>query len=684
MDELKKEKNRVERFLHFLVDKLMDVLLVYMPIVTQIPANFRFPVGFAYLSMMAGTFITLFIYGYQATVGTKYLAPLYGGEASNYCDMVPTSTTGDFYISMDGFFEGSPNFEYSEAAFRLTVKNYLLSYNHYREGIELIKEKLIYFGNIAEQKDLGENLILWSTLVFVNQTFFSQRWATVGDPVTILSRDHTTAMISNAEGDCTAKSNTFFDHSTGSLGVTYNIHDFMANPTCNNTINPVLFGYDAVSNPEHFTLKIDVRTLFVTLSLLKGIITLNDLQELPKLKGSRYIGGNNLSYRAYIDPKFSTMSPVVCFDFENPVCFLVVGERGGFPFFSHVGKNLTFPERCDCQRVTDEELADPTSNCNVFRFLTGIFFWPEDSFFHIRNFQSFSAENDLNDLSYNAAFLSSPYGRNSPLKHIFDTPEKREEAFSFCSFNGLNCSILTFTSYDSIIQRWSISPLQFQLPNGACRNTFQPGEQTMENLLATPFSPLHEEYQICHKSPTQSLLDQAGIATGNVSLLKPIMLFLVVLLVMLTRRVAKIRPSGFTQVQRYKILESFANALLRVKDSDLKKLEKVVQETKEKENPEGFNDLNDDMNGLRTLHCITKVLEDLSTESCKTKNEEDKYKYESRQNSNLLENKEFYSSRNNSKKPVSRNQVGSDVGFNEETSKLGHQNYAQIVPLEDC
>eukprot|EP01034_Spumella_vulgaris_P026366 gene26366-biopygen22700 len=67
------------------------------------------------------------------------------------------------------------------------------------------------------------------------------------------------------------------------------------------------------------------------------------------------------------------MDPLFCIVVVglDPFCNPQIGEVIMFPMFHHLGNNMTSPEVCNCQTLTVADLASPTHDCNVFRFLSG-------------------------------------------------------------------------------------------------------------------------------------------------------------------------------------------------------------------------------------------------------------------------------------------------------------------------
>jgi hypothetical protein len=71
-------------------------------------------------------------------------------------------------------------------------------------------------------------------------------------------------------------------------------------------------------------------------------------------------------------------------------------------------------------------------------------------------------------------FIASSYGQNSPSSEDLNSPSSLAAAYDFCSYNGLSCSFLTFTSYDVSPTSWAVSNYYTIMTNGACMDTITP------------------------------------------------------------------------------------------------------------------------------------------------------------------------------------------------------------------
>eukprot|EP01034_Spumella_vulgaris_P035295 gene35295-biopygen30033 len=365
------------------------------------------------------------------------------------------------------------------------------------------------------------------SLVIVNNTSSAQRFNMIGDPLIIFDRDYTEGVVSSVKGNCNVSSQAAFDKATGFMSLTLNYKDFTAEPKCVEALNPELFGYNTLTKPDDFSIFYDIRTLITGNAVNRKLLQLPQLVEITKYRTTLNYNGTILSMRKYYDPKFAGMDPLLCAIVQGyePFCTPQIGDVTMFPIFHHLGNNLTSPEKCDCKVVTQAELADPTHNCNVFRFLSGYIFSnnPFDAAYmftlRVVKFKTFEA---LHSAAYPAMYIASSYGQNSPLAAQLNSPESLTEAFDFCTVGATTCSMITFTSYDITATSWAVSEYYTLVQNGACRDTITPSVEDWAKLVNTPYGPLVQNYQQCSYDMLTTLQNQAGIAVGNIQIVAPL------------------------------------------------------------------------------------------------------------------------------------------------------------------
>ncbi len=100
-----------------------------------------------------------------------------------------------------------------------------------------------------------------------------------------------------------------------------------------------------------------------------------------------------------------------------------------------------------------------------------------------------------------------------------------------------------------------------------------------DELVSVPFAPLTQEYQTCSNDPVTAFFTQVGVSAGNVTLLSPAGVMLVLcLLAAYQRLTGRYIPRTYSTAEKTNALEALAVALLLVRDKRVK----AMQESKSK------------------------------------------------------------------------------------------------------
>lgn len=428
---------------------------------------------------MGVIFVSLFVTSYYATLNTQYLSPVSGAD-SKYCDTISTTITGDFMGTETGLWEGSIGFQYAESAYTVSVTSFETTYTEYATLMNEVYSSLVNIGKLAETQDLAMNLVYWMSMVFIVPYSNAQRFFLNGTPLTILNRQNTGGSMSSVNGTCNASSTANFDSSSGLMVLNYNYQEYVNNKVCLEAADPSILGYMPGINSDFFTLKLDVRTLITSLAINMNITRLSDMVEIPGYAGNYTYKGVAYNVSDYYDPKYPGMAPLTCLNGAISQCILAIGEVYALPLFNHAGANYTYPTMCDCSELSEEYLNNKYAPCNTFAFLSGILFWENtlpNAIFDIASSYDFDYSR-INKAAYNASFIASYFGTTSPVEEL-SSFEFRNASYAFCNLPGYGpCSLLTFTSFDFIMDNWAISSYYYQLQNGACRNTFYIDEES--------------------------------------------------------------------------------------------------------------------------------------------------------------------------------------------------------------
>lgn len=91
-----------------------------------------------------------------------------------------------------------------------------------------------------------------------------------------------------------------------------------------------------------------------------------------------------------------------------------------------------------------------------------------------------------------------------------------------------------------------------------------------DHLIEQPYAPLTQQYQTCRNNPTTAFFNQAGVSAGNVSLLSPLGVLLVLALLGVYQFLSGTAiPRAYSREERDAALDALAVALLLVRDRRL-------------------------------------------------------------------------------------------------------------------
>ncbi len=322
-------------------------------------------------------------------------------------------------------------------------------------------------------------MLIWvsfSVLPIIGNT--AQRLNLVGDPAVIFNRQQIEATFSNVFGDCNVTNYASFDPSRSTLIAQYQENDFVNDPICHQTLtNLHQMGYTPGMNSDLFKVLVDVRSLMTGLALSFGLLSFDQLVQVKGTEISLSVNGSLFNTSEFYDPQYPGMAPLYCITSgakKGQQCVLSI-NRGIFaiPLFNHRGSS-SIPTQCECQYITPQQLADRYYECNRFEFLLGFLFYQSSSVDKLFTLFSMYDKDiaQINYLAFDASYVASYWGQNSPYYSTFlNTPAQREKYYSFCRLpDGSNCSIVTFSAFDSLLGDYSINQNYFQLTNGACQD----------------------------------------------------------------------------------------------------------------------------------------------------------------------------------------------------------------------
>ncbi len=225
--------------------------------------------------------LALFLYlawtGYEQGVQQAFMS--LQADAGN-CQSVLTPMTGTFMIDKSGNWETDARFTYTEAQYKYVFTDFLGDIGEFYQLLNDSYTELEFFGHLhAANNDLAYNLVLWA---FFNSKTNSpngveQKLVLTGATEVIYNRQYKYGLLSNSVGDCKAESITSFDPSTYILQLQYDYDTFMADGSCNTTVDPAYLGYSPTIDNGRFHMDVDVRTLTLALAINLGVVELKNL-----------------------------------------------------------------------------------------------------------------------------------------------------------------------------------------------------------------------------------------------------------------------------------------------------------------------------------------------------------------------------------------------------------------------
>ena len=217
--------------------------------------------------------------------------------------------------------------------------------------------------------------------------------------------------------------------------------------------------------------------------------------------------------------------------------------------------------------------------CDYFNFMSGFMFFDlplslTDSFklwidITIRN----GNLRKLNFNAYNASWaaVASTYEPNvDPI--IYDHAWRRS-SYQFCNHGTYgSCSVYIVNSYGDSVFDKAMTPYMFLIPNGACSAQFTVSQAAFDNIIHNPPTPIVEDYYECVLKPTDALINAAGIASGNMSVITPLaMLGLLPLIYLWLTLTGNVKPKPeYTKDDKEMALDYLALQILRVRDNRIR------------------------------------------------------------------------------------------------------------------
>ena len=233
--------------------------------------------------------LALFIYfvqdGYFTGLKSKYISL---DPSSGNCVEVVKSVSGVYSADENGTWVGHPGYSYSRSLYALNLVDASVLQSDYENIMLLAKQEVTNLGNASQDFDLSLNLIIYMswmlicdpTLYDFCDSFDGQTFSFTSDAQYMLALSHIDSTISNEMGDCLTYSVSEYDLSNALNKGTYNVADFLADPTCNTAANPVALGYDSYLDGDILNFEYDVRSLVNSIAVNFNLVFLDGLEHV--------------------------------------------------------------------------------------------------------------------------------------------------------------------------------------------------------------------------------------------------------------------------------------------------------------------------------------------------------------------------------------------------------------------
>lgn len=560
--------------------------------------------------------ITIFIYflyaSYTDAINQAFISLT---NDSGDCSTVPIAIYNTYLADTDGNWVGTPEYLESDAVYKIGFNNFQVgSTTEYIAMMERFYQELILYGDIAIRNNLGVNMVIWSTylqyysLTSPNSVNFTsigygqlQSITLTAVPSVIFELDHLLANVGSVQGFCAVENDAVYDQANSLLSMTYtNVSLFSATPSCNNALYPYSFGYLPNIDHNEFSVKLDVRSLMVALSVNYALLPLGTIQPVSRELRNFTYSGVLYSFGDYYDSVYSLMDTIVCIQnltevpsnvaLPTTLCVHIVGSTFALPLLNHYGLSSSAPVYCSCEDGVGESAV-----CNQFNFLEGLLFYDNPNsvtnpLFTIRNANSnltavlaefglFNLMNLVglfpNYLALNRAAYNASYFTANPAVGDNCNAACLTMLFDFCNLGGaMSCSLLMFNSQNYAAQ--TVSPFKFQLTNGSCSNSFVIAPAAWQKLIDNPPVQFTQTYYECYETTSSALLTSLGVASGNSQLFIPIVMVAILpLIYAILVCIRQVPPKEeYQKIEKAQVMDILSLVLLRMRDGKTRNIKK--------------------------------------------------------------------------------------------------------------
>eukprot|EP01034_Spumella_vulgaris_P021988 gene21988-28075_t len=408
-----------------------------------------------------------------------------------------------------------------------------------------------------------------------------------GNPQNVFDLAYISGTVGSISGTCTLSDYSTFDQANAQLTSVYqNYTEFIEDPVCFAAVFPQSFGYVGRLDDNTYTMRLDVRSFSTAMAVNYGVLPMSTLKVVDYNVKSFLHGGVNYTLGQYYDVRYRLMDTITCMvnasvipphsegHLYQRLCFYVVGETFALPVFNHYGADPTAPVYCDCEQPVGSSL-----DCQEFNLLSGLVFYryagnatkivlgalnSDLKAFGLFNLLDLAAKypnyRSFNRAAYNASYITSASA-------FVPTTADLESAYSFCRINvNQTCSLQMFNSFQAT--SYEVSDYKYQVFNGSCKNSTSIPTLSWDFLVSNPPVAFTQTYYECFDSPRSSFVNAIGIASGNVQIFIPFVIFaLLPFLYGLLVLVRQVPPKPeYSNEEQEQALRIFSMLLLRLRD----------------------------------------------------------------------------------------------------------------------
>lgn len=315
---------------------------VPVPYIKELVFSYRIFFGIVAMSAYIALFVYFVYTLYISDQSGKYIA-LAGEEGDSTCSTVQKPLQGSYYISSDGYWEGSSNFSYANALANFEFHNLIATKEQFQSLVDQIRIRNNALNELLSISTLAFNLIFLMTgKLFFNVNGFTQTVNLVADASVVFNRQSMYTVALSTNEVCHTKSLTIFNSYTAEFEVSY------PDQSCFN-----VFPFFDEHSTDPYTIKLDMRSAALAMNLNFQFIDTNFDNYSYMVLATKQVTVKGTSYKVVylVDTRYPNMSLVVCVilnGYLSILCGMVVETLVLLPTLNQWGNKDDFTAQfCD-------------------------------------------------------------------------------------------------------------------------------------------------------------------------------------------------------------------------------------------------------------------------------------------------------------------------------------------------